>query len=199
MFLRVFSADGTTLLSRQVGTSAAESLSTIAIDLQNNIYLGGQTEGALIGAAGNGGTDVFLRVFGIDGSTQLTRQFGTSGDDSVEAMVVLGDGTTYLAGDTNGALIGTSLGGSDSYMRVYDLQGTNLLTRQVGTASNDETADLRVDPAGNVYISGTTMGALVGGGFGGLDSFLRIYSSDGSTLVTRQFGTEEDERTEDMH
>ncbi len=62
-------------------------------------------------------------------------------------------------------------------------------TQRFGTSSDDHAKGVAVDGGGNVYVAGTTGGALAGanGGFG--DAFVRKLDSSGATLWTRQLAT----------
>ncbi len=59
-----------------------------------------------------------------------------------------------------------------------------------GTATDDEGRGLVVDALGNVYVSGSTTGALDGQTLvGGMDNFLMKFTPDGAHAWTRQWGT----------
>ena len=69
---------------------------------------------------------------------EWTRQFGTKVNDDAYAVTVDGSGNVYVAGYTSGALEGqTSAGSGDAFVRKYDGGGTELWTRQFGSADND--------------------------------------------------------------
>jgi hypothetical protein len=63
-------------------------------------------------------------------------------------------------------------------------------TKQWGTSSNDYGRGITSDSSGNVYIAGYTSGALDGNSnSGSSDLFITKYSSDGTKLWTKQWGT----------
>src|SRR5437899_12852003 len=62
-----------------------------------------------------------------------------------------------------------------------------LWTRQFGTRGSDIADYAASDRAGNVYITGTTTGAVIRQNVFG-DEFQRNYDARGSELCTRQFG-----------
>jgi hypothetical protein len=65
---------------------------------------------------------------------------------------------------------------------------------QLGTSNYDRASGVTVDQAGNIYITGYTEGGIGGhSNIGGRDIFLTKYSSAGTILWTRQFGTSSDE------
>jgi hypothetical protein len=96
----------------------------------------------------------------------------------------------YIVGYTDGTLGGQpSAGGRDVFVRKYDSAGKHLWTRQFGTASSDVAYGVALHDSG-VYVVGCVLGALPGQtAVGGLDVFVRKYSTAGKHLWTRQFGT----------
>ena len=83
-----------------------------------------------------------------------THQFGTFA--RATGMAVDGSGV-YVAGFTN-----DSTGGADAFVRRYDAGGTELWTRQFGTATGGALAEgVAVDGSG-VYVVGSMGGALPG-------------------------------------
>ena len=134
-------------------------------------------------------TDTSAVVAAEAPGVEWTRQFGTSSDDWVDGMA-LDAGGVYVAGVTPGALPGQiSAGGSDVFLRKYDLDGNEQWTRQFGTTSEDRGLGAVVDTSG-VYLTGYTYGALPGyANAGSRDVFVRKYDLDGNELWTRQFGT----------
>ena len=174
----------------------------VAVDASGNVYIAGHVGETLPGQTYAGGTDAFVQK--LDGSlaTVWTSQFGTDNNDSVEAVAVDGAGNVYLAGTTIGEFPGytTEYFGSDSVVRAYDVNGTELWTQQFGTEYATVAQAVAVDSSGNVYVGGHTEGGLPGfenAGGAALgpvsewnDAFLRKYAPDGSELWTQQFGHE---------
>jgi hypothetical protein len=123
-----------------------------------------------------------------------TRQLGTLAADSGNAVTMDGAGNAYVAGTTRGDLSGPSFGGADIFLTKFDLTGSRLFTRQLGTLTDDEAFAVAVDEAGNSYVVGTTAGDLDGPGIGdpfvgGTDFFLAKFGPTGNLLFTRQLGT----------
>jgi len=68
-----------------------------------------------------------------------------------------------VAGYIGGTLAGqTSAGRLDAFVRKYDSDGTEVWTRQFGTASDDVARGVAVDTTGNAYVAGQTDGTFVG-------------------------------------
>lgn len=62
-------------------------------------------------------------------------------------------------------------------------------TRQFGTPSKDSGNDVAADGHGNVYVGGSTQGALFGESLGGGDAYIAKFDAAGLPLWAQQFGT----------
>ena len=89
------------------------------------LYLTGLTEGALYGS-NLGNYDVFLAKYTIGGSSQWTRQMGTSsGEQGYGVTVDSSSGYIYVVGNTGGELDNnTNSGLQDVFIFKYDSSGT---------------------------------------------------------------------------
>jgi hypothetical protein len=179
---------GTLAWARQFGTSSHDFANAIATDAHGNVYVIGESTGALEGANA-GGTDAFIRSYDSKGTLRWTRQFGTSSDDHATGVATDAAGNVYAAGSTRGDLNGANAGNADAFIRSYDSNGAHRWTRQFGTSSTDRATGVATDAHGNVYASGYTYGALEGSNAGNNDAFIRSYDSTGILRWTRQFGT----------
>jgi len=176
---------------RQFGTFANDYTTDVAVDASGNVYVAGETVGALPGQSSSGGSDVFVRKYDGSGSELWTRQFGTFANDHATDVAVDASGNVYVAGYTGGALPGqSSLGSDDAFIRKYDGSGNELWTKQFGTSTYDYAESVAVDASGNIYVAGETLGVLPGQtSSGGIDAFVRKYDGSGSEIWTKQFGT----------
>jgi len=126
-----------------------------------------------------------------------TRQFGTSGHDVAERVAADSRGNVYVAGWTTDVLPGQANAGgySDAFLRKFAASGRALWTRQFGTEDIDKVSGVAVDGHGDVYVFGSTSGALDGQLWAGEeDVFLRKFAPSGEVLWTRQFGSDQLER-----
>jgi hypothetical protein len=187
-FIRSYDGDGNHRWTRQFGTSGFDLALGIAADANGNVYAAGFTTGALEGS-NLGDNDAFIRSYDSNGNHRWTRQFGTSAYDVVNGIATDAAGNVYVGGDTYGAFVGDQLGDSDAFVRSYDNNGQLRWTRQFGTSAYDEVNGIATDADGNVYVTGSTGGALDGTFAGGRDAFVRSYDNNGDHRWTRQFGT----------
>ncbi|MBI3934969.1 MAG: hypothetical protein HY316_09780, partial [Acidobacteria bacterium] len=140
-----------------------------------------------------GGFDAFVSKYDLNGAELWTRQFGTKGTEVAVGIAAHASGI-YVLGETDSALPGqVSAGGLfDIFLRKYDSNGTELWTRQFGTAGAEFPGGVTAD-GGGVYLAGATSGALPGqSNSSGYDAFVRKYDSNGTELWTRQFGSSGD-------
>ncbi len=181
---------------RQFGTATLDSARHVDVD-STGVYVVGYTNGALPGQASAGvvgfNFDAFVRKYDTNGTELWTREFGSADNDDARGAAVDATGV-YVVGSTGRALPGqTSAGGLDAFVRKYDVNGTELWTRQFGSAGLDAGYGVAVDATG-AYIVGHTNGTLPGQTrVGGYDAFVRKYDTNGTELWTRQFGTVENE------
>jgi catechol 2,3-dioxygenase-like lactoylglutathione lyase family enzyme len=189
-YLAKYDGSGNRLWCRQFGTATDDSCRDVSADGLGNIYVTGFTAGAL-GGTNAGGWDAFVVKYDSAGSQRWVRQFGTA--DTDEGWSVSADrlGNVFVGGVTGGSLAGTSLGGADALIAKYDSAGNLAWTRQFGTASEETIWRISADGKGNIYVAGSTTGALAGPapdpGFA--DAFVAEYDADGNRLWITQIPT----------
>ncbi len=192
-YVRKYDSAGTEVWTRQFGSPGGDRALSVSVDSSGGVYVAGSTDGALPGQTALGSLDAYVRKYDSAGNELWTRQFGSPDSDYPLSVSVDSSGGVYVAGTTRGALPGqTSLGGFDAFVRKYDGAGTEVWTRQIGSAEGDGADSVSVDSSGGVYVAGYISGALPGQAFlGGADAFVRKYDSAGIEVWTRQFGSPE--------
>jgi hypothetical protein len=81
------------------------------LDASGNVYVAGETFGALPGQKSAGLYDAYVRKYDSAGAEHWTRQLGAGSNDYGFSVSVDGSGSVYLAGYTDGALPGQSFAG----------------------------------------------------------------------------------------
>ena len=187
--------DGTVQWTYQYENKIPEEAASVAIDSSGNIYLSGNTSGAIGGNSNIGGYDTFLIKLNSSGTSVWIKQFGSSADDYGKTVAVDSTDNIYVTGMTNGVFAGdSSLGMSDIFIIKFDINGNTLWRKQFGTAGNDETFSSVIDQSNNLFLTGSTNDIFTGEtGIGASDIFLTKFSSGGTQLWTDQFGTVADE------
>lgn len=195
LFLVKYDATGVRQWTRQVGSAASDSANAVAVDGAGNVYLAGSTLGVLPGTGNSsaGGEDLILLKYDSSGVLLWSRQFVSVGSDVARGVAVDAGGNVYLAGSTFGTLPGvgnSNAGGEDLFLVKYDGTGALLWTRQLGSVGADRAFAVAVGSSGEIFVAGSTLGALPGNSnVGGSDHFLIAFAADGSRLWIRQFGT----------
>lgn len=184
-FVTVFDAKGVEQWTQRRGAKAADEATAVSFGADGRIYVAGRSQSAMSGATASGGWDGYVQAFS---ETQLhalapikavatgVSQFGTAGDDSVQAMTVDGD-KLYTAGIENGRMV----------VRRFQIDATGsptlLSSRDLGSASGGEISGLSV-VNGQIILAGATRnGALDIGQIntahaGGMDAFVAVISDD---------------------
>ncbi|MBU7583104.1 MAG: SBBP repeat-containing protein [Nostoc sp. TH1S01] len=202
-----YDSNGNLLWSKQFGTSGAELVFDIAT-YGNNVYVTGNTTGALGDNTNQGGVDVFLAKYDSDGNQEWIKQFGTVTFEDYTNIATDISGNIYLAGHTVGSLggdnqnLGQVLGqgvdggvpSTDPYVFKFDSDGNELWRTQLGTVTLDDNWGLATDQNGNVFLGGNTKGDFGGknaSSAGEYDAWLVKLDQDGQKEWVKQFGTPE--------
>jgi gliding motility-associated-like protein len=178
-YLQKYSTAGTLLASRYIGTSSYDQSYLVQVDINDDVYIVGQSEGSMpvsIGKYSNPNSGQFIQKFN---NSLSTLQYGTvigrgTGgiDISPSAFLVNDCGLIYLSGwggasngsvpssTTNGLPITSNAyqsttDGSDFYLMVLDRDATGLLYGTFfGGGTSHEHVDggtSRFDKDGNIY------------------------------------------------
>lgn len=177
--------DGAILATVQAGTALEDIAFDVAIDANNDIYITGETDGALAGEGSNlGGQDAWVAKYNFDGEANTltldtdfgTQQFGSGTEDFSRGVTTTFDNQgnddpsddeikVFLTGYTEGKLNGEINKGSlDGW--VVQLPGdTGELdpdtgTKLIGTTESDFSRAITSDNGGNIYLVGETAGFL---------------------------------------
>jgi hypothetical protein len=148
--------------------------SAIVVDDSQNVYVTGRSWGTSF--------DYYTIKYGANGVSLWEKRYNNNeanGEDIANAIAVDGSGNVYVTGQSAGN--GTNW---DFYTIAYDPNGNILWTdRYNGTGNNLDVAKaIVVDESGNVYITGTSVGAGSGN-----DMLTIKYNSLGNDLWTARY------------
>ena len=136
-----------------------------------------------------------------NGAYFWSKKFGSpTGDNSVAVAVEPLTNNVIVAGnfsstiDFGGGTTLTSLGSSDIFIAKYSPTGTLLWAKRFGGTSPDMVTSIVLDSSGNIVITGYFAGTTSFGGSsltsaGGYDIFIAEYSSSGTHIWSKRFGT----------
>jgi len=158
-FVTKFSATGERLWIRQMGTDTSDVAAGIAADGFGNIYVAGQTYGALAGPNA-GGADMFATKYDAQGNLLWTKQFGTASFDAAYSIATDAAGNAYITGVTHGSFAGELMGEADLFLTKLDPHGNVIWSQQLGSPQRDEGWKIAIDSLGSLYLTGQTNGPL---------------------------------------
>jgi catechol 2,3-dioxygenase-like lactoylglutathione lyase family enzyme len=184
-WLARYDGAGSQLWVRQLGTTEREVAYAATADGSGGVYVGGDTEGSLGGPKAGPplDDDVWLARFDSTGNQVWIDQLGTDATDFARSAAPDGAGGVYLCGSTQGTLGGPTAGFYDAWLARYDSSGNRLWTAQIGSAAADYGSAIAWDPAGGLFLSGTTYGNLGGPGAGPPEYWIARYFDSCTVLA----------------
>ena len=183
-FVTVFDKDGQELWTQRRGARAADEATSVSFGADGLVYIGGRARSAITGGVALGGWDGYVQAFkagepyptaGITVAATATTQFGTGGDDSVDAMTIDGS-NLYTAGVENGRAVVRHF--------ILDAAGAPTLasTRDLGTITGEirgvAVSGGQVILTGTSRDSGLSAGTVTSAHSGGKDVFIATLSGD---------------------
>jgi hypothetical protein len=143
-------------------------------------------------------TDNFAAKYNSDGDQIWYQQLGKPNAldfDEAYNSAVDNSGNFYRAGFTTSDFAGTVASLYDGWLSKHDADGNLEWINQIGTNDYDWIWAVDTDSKGNVLVGGWTLGSFVVDqpNLGSYDAWLAKYSSDGSQLWLRQFGSSGDD------
>ena len=189
-FLIRYDAAGNELWRVQEGGTANDKGYAVAAGPGGGAYLAGM----IVDTGGPGSFEGFVTRYDAAGTRLWRRMFGIPGsglNGLDEAFGVASDatGNVVAVGHTVGSFAGVNDGGHDAFAVKFDADGGEAWRRQLGTAEDDFANAVAIDASGNVYLVGSTLGALTGTSVGNADAFLVKLDPGGAEQWRRQFGS----------
>ena len=128
-------------------------------DAQGNLYVGGTSFGADYKTSGD--TNISLYKTDPNGNRVWSKTFNGAGDykDGLTDLAVDAAGNVYLAGYSYSPPQGNGLRSYDYVVLKYNTGGELLWSKYyTGTGSDDFPTSMKIDTAGNIYVTGYSWG-----------------------------------------
>ncbi|MEM6700120.1 MAG: SBBP repeat-containing protein, partial [Bacteroidota bacterium] len=160
-----YNSDGEPQWAQQLGFSDVGIEPSVAVDANDNIYLGGYFEGTTTIASTtlsspSGDYASYIIRMDASGTAQWAQQLeGVDGDVQIYDIAVQGS-SIYVAGAIEGtvATIGTDTytiqGGLDGFFAQYDLNGNYVASSHLISSYYVEAYTIAVDQNGNIFVGG---------------------------------------------
>lgn len=202
VFILSLDPSGNQLWSKRAGDVGSDSVGSMTVDADGNVYLTGRFNstidfggGLLTGA---GADDLFAVKLDTFGDPLWARSAGDALSQSGTAIALDALDNVFLGGDFQGSLdLGngsmTSAGASDVFVSMLDGAGGPLWTQRFGDAADQHLSSLAVDATGSVILTGQFQGEIDFGdgphvSAGGNDIFIAKLDPSGSVLWSKSFG-----------
>jgi hypothetical protein len=170
-FLVKFSASGSRLWATYFGDSLVDEGDNVETDALGNVYLSGFTSSdsgiaynGFQNVIGGGTYDGFLAKFNAAGNLMWSTYYGGPGNDNAYGLCTSPSGDVYIGGQTNSTwgiassgFQNTIGGGFDAYLAKFTSTGIRLWSTYYGGSGGETAWSTAVDPAGNIFLSGTTL------------------------------------------
>lgn len=194
LWLARFAPDGTLRWLRQYGDATAEEGWEVAVDPTGTIHVVGRSfevsgqVGLLLMRFDPAGEQIFRQTFAV---SLITEAKGLAVDPQGNSIVTAAITSTFNAQIPQGA--------NDCLVMKVLADGSIAWTRFLGTPADDFGRAVAIDPAGDVYVTGTTAGTFDGQAQAGMtDAFLAKFDSAGNRLWVSQFGSVGDDAGTDV-
>ncbi len=177
LFLTRVASTGQVMGSSQRGGPFGDSAYGVALGVEGGVWVPGTTRGKLDGSGDTQSNDAALLLFDSNGVHQITRAFGSVSADHLSSAVATADGV-YAVG-----VMGTTM--QDALITKFSLAGVQEWSRLVSTDMSDYASAITSDRSGNLIVTGTTAGNLLGASGGGSDAFVGKWDSEGNQIFLR--------------
>ena len=211
LFVAKYDSSGNVLWAKRAGGDDFDSGLGIAVDAGGSVYVTGyyySTNMAFNGVAlpnfSAGYDDIFVAKYDTAGGFLWARHAGGGGYDRGVAIAVDATSNVYVTGsfESTNATFGTaafasaSPGLDDGFLMKYDSSGNFKWAKQLGGDGAEQGAEVAVDTAGNVYLTGhfssssLTMGniTLTNSNPGADDVFVIEFDPAGNCLWAKSAG-----------
>ena len=207
IYVAKYSPSGALTWIRSAGGVSGDYAHCLACD-GSYVYIAGEIEGSgnvikFVGSSitltPQGGNDVFLAKYDLNGNLLWAKRAGGGGDDKALGISYDNAGNIYICGYFNGSATfsGTTItgyGGNDIFIAKYDANGNFLWAKKAGSSGRDEALGIKCDAAGNAYVCGMFKGSANFSGQtatapnGYWNMFLAKYGTDGTLLWLKTAG-----------
>ncbi len=160
--------------------SGLDAATAIALDTSGNIFITGYSFRGPVST----NDEIITIKYNTDGDTLWVRHYNSPGNkiDRAFALEVDSSGNSYVGGYLNNISFG-NVYGNDYITIKYDPNGTLLWATQMHVGDGSVT-DLKVDPAGNIYVTGLGFNSTLTGH----DYITVKYNSVGDSLWGNHYG-----------
>ncbi|MDH5547455.1 MAG: Ig-like domain-containing protein [Gammaproteobacteria bacterium] len=197
--------------TKHFGSADDESIADAVLGSDGNIYIGGSKTpidlpvgmpnapsiGIFPPNIGPPDTQSYIAKMDMNGTTLWEKTFGANNYDTVTALALTSASEIVATGQSDNLMpqLDTPQTISNIFVTKYDTNGNQLWEQQFGaTDKHAMVAGVALDEQNNIYLAGSTMGAVAGfTNAGEHDLLFAKYDTNGQQILLTQKGTENDE------
>lgn len=191
LFTACYSSTGSLVWIHQIGTVENDEGRAVCADADGNVYVGGMTRGGFTTATQSVYDDGVLMKYSSAGTALWSSpvQFGTLGNDDVEALVTDRAGSLYVTGRLGVSDL-TTTNKQDLFVAKYNSAGTRVWISTEGTTSDEYGYAITIDSANYLIAAGYASGNLNGRSNAGYQDVVVLkYDTDGNRQWTYLYGS----------
>jgi hypothetical protein len=177
IFIQKLDSSGNLIWVKTIGGSSIELSNSIAIDLNENLYITGSFSNTVdfnpdIGVTNitsSGGLDIFMIKLNSNGNFIWAKSFGGSLDDISNYITIDANEKIHTTGYFQGTVdfdpgVSTSylsaIGGMDVFIQKLDTNGNLLWIKSFGGISDEQGQSIITDSNGNIFTTGYFRGTV---------------------------------------
>lgn len=205
IFIVKYDNSGNLTWAKNAGGSGNDIGENVGVDASGNVYITGYFASTSLAfgtttLTNGGGNDFYIAKYDASGNPVWAKNVGGTGNETGLGIATDANGNSCVTGNfssssvTFGTTTFTNGGGLDYFTVKYDASG-NVTWAKTGTGvSNDVGYNLDLDPAGNVYVIGTTNSSSLTFGtttltlHGSDDIFILKYDANGNFIWAKNAG-----------
>jgi len=193
-FVAKYSQNGDEVFRYQLDTFSESAATSVTVDSNDDIFVGGYTTSAINSTSGHSGGDdaLILKLSGTDGSLTDSHVFGTSGDDVIKGIAVDANDNLIVAVEQSGNAVVTRINGFD-----LTNQTDSVDLGYLGNSGSIQSVSID-NTNGAVYVAGVTTSTTLdasgtatvnGSAAGGQEGFVSGLTLPDSTTLNAGFTT----------
>lgn len=213
IYISKLDSAGNFIWAKQLGGIYLDNVSSIASDIEGNVYIGGFFAGvvdfdpgpAVFNLSAVGVYNSFVLKLDSSGNFVWAKQFNSMLENHCSSLALDSSRNVYTTGyfkgvvdfDPGAGTFNLTTGFDDAFVSKLDSNGNFVWARQLGGSLYDNGTAITIDRAGNIYITGTFglvadfdpgPGVFNLNSFGNNDIFISKLDSSGNFIWARQLG-----------
>lgn len=157
IFIANIKDDGYILWSKEYGGTGNDTPSSITVDSQENIYIGGWTSSDFYGATFKKETDAFVIKLTSTGDYLWSTTISSNTEDNIVDLAINSQDELLAIGNSKAKIDNTSFyGRNDFFIAIFNSDGNESNITQYGSNGNDYLTASKIDTSGNLYSVGSS-------------------------------------------